>query len=93
MRLINRRFDLRELEDHDRQMARRPIGPDLLQPTLNEVLKAHQQLHEHQRTISGRLATYVEQHTAINQGVQTTLARIEALLARVMPQEEPGRQT
>ncbi len=72
--------------------AERPIGPDLLQRTLGDVLKGHQQLHEHHRTISGRLAMYVEQQTAINQGVQTTLARLEALLARVVPQGEPGRE-
>ena len=60
-------------------------GPDLLQHTLSDVLKGHQTLHEHHRTIHGRLAMDVEQQTAIHQGVQTTLAR-------VVPHDEPGRE-
>jgi len=93
MRLLTIRVDTLQIDmrtlryDHDR-----PPGPDLLQHTLSDVLKGHQTLHEHHRTINGRLAMYVEQQTAINQGVQTTLARIEALLARVVPQDEPGRE-
>ena len=52
-----------------------------------------------QETLLQRLDAQLAQHTdrmdrleAINQGVQTTLARIETLLARLIPQGENGRE-
>lgn len=38
------------------------------------------------------LETLLQNQETINQGVQTTLARIETLLARMIPQGENGRE-
>jgi len=50
------------------------------QKALAEMLKIQQTVLEHQRTINGRLAMYVEQQTAINDRLATTLA-LACLLA------------
>jgi hypothetical protein len=58
---------------------------DLTQETqkqLTEMLKLQQTVLEHQRTINGRLAMYVEQQTVINDRVTETLAAIKDLLGR-----------
>jgi hypothetical protein len=64
---------------------------DLAQETqkqLTEMLKLQQPVLEHQRTIYGRLAMYVEQQTAINERVTTTLEAIKELLERGNDHEE-----
>jgi hypothetical protein len=49
---------------------------------LQEMLRIQQEVLEHQRTINGRLAMYVEQQTAINDRLAVTLDAIEDLLDR-----------
>ena len=52
------------------------------------MLKIQQTVLEHQRTINGRLAMYVEQRTAINDRLATTLDAIKDLLDRSNGHEE-----
>jgi hypothetical protein len=47
---------------------------------------------EHQRTINDDLREFTRQQVEINTDVKTTLARIETLLARMLPQSENGRE-
>ena len=47
---------------------------------------------EHQRTINDDLREFARQQVAINADVRTTLARIETLIARMLPQSENGRE-
>jgi hypothetical protein len=47
---------------------------------------------EHQRTINDDLREFNRQQVEINADVKTTLARIETLLARMLPQSENGRE-
>ena len=46
---------------------------------------------EHQRTINDDLREFARQQVAINADVRTTLARIETLIARMLPTGENGR--
>ncbi len=52
------------------------------------MLKIQQTVLEHQRTINGRLAMYVEQQTAINDRLATTLDAMKDLLERGNGHEE-----
>jgi hypothetical protein len=70
------------LEQRTQRYADRWDLAEATQKALTEMLTTQQQVLEHQRTINGRLAMYVEQQTAINQAVQ-------ALLARVVPAPAP----
>jgi hypothetical protein len=47
---------------------------------------------EHQRTINEDLREFTRQQVAINADVRTTLARIETLIARMLPTGENGRE-
>ena len=53
-----------------------------MQKALADMLKIQQTVLEHQRTINGRLAMDVEQQTAINDRLATTLDAIKAMLER-----------
>jgi hypothetical protein len=85
VRMLSLNFSTFQLEQRTQRHADRWDLAEETQKTLAEMLKVQQTVLEHQRTINGRLAMYVEQQTAINQAVQ-------ALLARVLPQEEPGQE-
>ena len=65
---------------------------------VDTILRALAATMEHQRSINADLRTCLQeqrefnkQQLAINTDVHTTLARIETLLARLMPQGDNGR--
>ena len=47
---------------------------------------------EHQRAINEDLRAFTRQQLEFNADVKTTLARIETLIARMLPQSENGRE-
>jgi hypothetical protein len=59
--------------------------------SLTAMLASQQLRNERQDTINERLAVAIEELKVINVGVQTTLARIETLLARMLRHEDNGR--
>ena len=88
MRMLSLNFSTFQLEQREqRRIDRWDLAEDT-QKTLIEMLKVQQTVLEHQRTINGRLAMYVEQQTAINDQLASTLAAVQELLAR---QQEDGR--
>jgi len=80
MRMLTLSFSTFQLEQRTQRHADRWDLAEETQKTLTELLKVQQQVLEHQRTINGRLAIYVEQQTAINDRPATTLA-LACLLA------------
>ena len=47
---------------------------------------------QEQRAMNQRVEGFIEQQVAINHDVTTTLARIETLIARMLPTGENGRE-
>jgi hypothetical protein len=82
MRMLSLGFTTFQLEQRSQRSADRWDLAEDTQKALKEMLTTQQAVLEHQRTINGRLAMYVEQQTAINQAVQ-------ALLARSLPPADP----
>jgi hypothetical protein len=58
---------------------------------VDEIIRQLVRIAAHQDTINTDLRAFNRQQVEINQDVKTTLARIEALLARMMPHGENGR--
>ncbi len=79
MRMLTLSFSTFQLEQ--RQQRHADLAADT-QRALAEMLKIQQTVLEHQRTINGGLAMYVEQQTAINDRLATTLDAIKDLLDR-----------
>jgi hypothetical protein len=82
LRMLTLSFSTFQLEQRTQRHADRWDLAEETQKTLTELLKVQQQVLEHQRTINGRLAMYVEQQTALNQGVHATLDAIKDMLDR-----------
>jgi seryl-tRNA synthetase len=59
---------------------------------LARMLAAQHTMNERQEAINEELKTFNRQQVEINQDGKTTLARIETLLARMIPQSENGRE-
>ena len=57
----------------------------------DEMLRTLVRIAAHQETINDDLREFNRQQVAINQDVKTTLARMETLLQRMIPQSENGR--
>ena len=82
MRMLSLNFSTFQLEQREqRRIDRWDLAEDT-QKALVEMLKVQQTVLEHQRTINGRLAMYVEQQTAINYRLTSTLAAVQEFLAR-----------
>jgi len=60
-------------------------------PEYDDMVRRLIAIAEHQRSINDDLRAFTRHQVEINAGVQTTLARIETLLARLIPQGENGR--
>jgi hypothetical protein len=58
---------------------------------LARMLAAQHAMNERQEAINVELKAFNRQQVEINQDVKTTLARIETLLARMLPTGENGR--
>jgi len=80
MRMLTLSFSTFQLEQRQQRHTDRWDLAEDTQKALAEMLKIQQTVLEHQRTINGRLAMYVEQQTAINDRLATTLA-LACLLA------------
>ena len=88
MRMLTLSFSTFQLEQRQQRHADRWDLAEETQKALAEMLKIQQTVLEHQRTINGRLAMYVEQQTAINDRLATTLDAIKDLLDRGNGHEE-----
>jgi hypothetical protein len=82
MRTLTLSFSAFQLEQRQQRYADRWDLAEDTQKALVEMLKIQQTVLEHQRTINGRLAMYVEQQTAINDRLAATLDAIKAMLER-----------
>ena len=80
IRMLTLRFSTFQLEQRQQRHTDRWDLAEDTQKALAEMLKIQQTVLEHQRTINGRLAMYVEQQTAINDRLATTLDAIKAML-------------
>jgi predicted RNA-binding protein len=80
IRMLTLSFSTFQLEQRTQRYADRWDLAEDTQKALAEMLKAQQTLIEHQRTINGRLAMYVEQQTVINDRLATALDAIKDLL-------------
>jgi hypothetical protein len=58
----------------------------------DELLRMLVRIAAHQETINADLREFNRQQVAINADVQTTLARLETLIARLIPTAENGRE-
>ena len=81
-------FSTFQLEQRQQRHSDRWDLAEDTQKALAEMLKIQQTVLAHQRTINGRLAMYVEQQTAINDRLATTLDAIKDLLDRGNGDEE-----
>ena len=82
LRMLTLSFSTFQLEQRQQRHADRWDLSEDTQKALAEMLKIQQTVLEHQRTINGRLAMYVEQQTTINDRLATTLQAITNLLDR-----------
>jgi hypothetical protein len=82
VRMLTLSFRTCQLEQRQQRHADRWDLAEETQKVLAEMLKVQQTVLEHQRTINGRLAMYVEQQTAINDRLATTLDAIKDLVER-----------
>ena len=82
MRMLTLSFSTFQLEQRQQRHTDRWDLAEDTQKALAEMLKIQQTVLEHQRTINGRLAMYVEQQTAINDRLAQTLAAVRDLLDR-----------
>ena len=58
--------------------------------SLTSMLAAQQTMNQTQTIVTQELREFNQHQVAINQHVTTTLARIETLLARIIPQQDNG---
>ena len=82
LRMLTLSFSTFQLEQRQQRHTDRWDLAEDTQKALVEMLKIQQTVLEHQRTINGRLAMYVEQQTAINDRLATTLDAIKDLVER-----------
>jgi phosphopantetheinyl transferase (holo-ACP synthase) len=82
IRTLSLAFSTFQLDQRQQRYADRWDLAEATQKALAEMLKVQQTVLEHQRTINGRLAMYVEQQTAINDRLATTLEAIKDLVER-----------
>jgi hypothetical protein len=82
IRTLSLAFSTFQLDQRQQRYADRWGLAEDTQKALAEMLQIQQTVLEHQRTINGRLAMYVEQQTAINDRLATTLDAIKDLLER-----------
>jgi hypothetical protein len=82
LRMFTLSFSTFQMEQRQQRHTDRWNLAEDTQKALGEMLKIQQTVLEHQRTINGRLAMYVEQQTAINDRLATTLDAIKDLLDR-----------
>jgi hypothetical protein len=82
VRMLTLSFSTFQLEQRQQRHADRWALAEETQKALAEMLKIQQKVLEHQRTINGRLAIYVEQQTTINDRLATTLDAIKDMLER-----------
>ena len=82
VRMLTLSFSTFQLEQRQQRHADRWDLAEETQKALAEMLKIQQTVLEHQRTINGSLAMYVEQQTAINDRLATTLDAIKDLVER-----------
>ena len=82
IRMLSLNFSTFQLEQRQQRHRDRWDLAEDTQKALTEMLKIQQTVLEHQRTINGRLAMYVEQQTAINDRLATTLDAMQDMLER-----------
>jgi predicted RNA-binding protein len=82
LRMLTLSFSTCQLEQRQQRQSDRWDLAEDTQKALAEMLKIQQTVLEHQRTINGRLAMYVEQQTAINDRLATTLGALKDMLER-----------
>jgi hypothetical protein len=70
------------LEQRSQRYSDRWDLAEQTQKALQDMLAVQKEVLEHQRTINGRLAMYVEQQTALNDRVAQTLDALKDLLGR-----------
>ena len=58
----------------------------------DEIIRTLLRIAVHQESINEDLRAFNRQQVEINQDIKTTLARIETLLARMLPARENGRE-
>jgi hypothetical protein len=82
IRMLTLNLSTTHLEQRQQRYADRWDLAEQTPKQLAEMLHIQQTVLEHQRTINGRLAMYVEQQTAINERLTATLDAIKDMLDR-----------
>jgi hypothetical protein len=82
IRMLTLSLSTSQLELRQQRYSDRWDLAEQTQKALQDMLAVQKEVLEHQRTINGRLAMYVEQQTVMNDRVTETLAAIKDMLSR-----------